>query len=123
MNAFTNEHFAAVQQKQLAAISAWGNATIEAVRRLTELNLQTARAVMAEQRERVTALATGQDWREVYAAQGNGAQPATDKAMSYARHVQEIAADAQSEYQKLWEAAFIVPAQAPASTIITTVSQ
>lgn len=123
MNAFTNEQFAAVQQKQLAALSAWGNATIEAVRRLTELNLQTARAVMAEQRERVTALTSGQDWRDVYTVPGNGTQPATEKAMSYARHVQEIAADAQSEYQKLWEAAFVVPAQASANVVVTSVSQ
>jgi len=123
MQVFANEQLVAVQQKQLAAYSAWGNATIEAVRRLTELNLQTTRTVFAEQRERISALASGKDWREVYAPDGSLGQPATEKAMSYARHLQEIAADAQSEYQKLWEASFAVSSQVPADTAVATVAQ
>jgi phasin family protein len=105
------DQFAAVQQAQLSAFGAWGNAMFQTASRLAALNLQATRTLLVEQRAHLTALTNAHDWAGMYALQGDLAQPATEKAFSYARHVQEIAADAQSEYQKLWEAALRIPAQ------------
>ncbi len=103
MSAFTSDQFAALHKTNLANLAMMSKSTIDGFQKLTELNLHTARSALTEGQESLKAVLAGKDVREVLAAQGNLAQPAADKAISYARQVCEIASQAQAELARAVE--------------------
>ncbi|CAG9185313.1 hypothetical protein LMG23992_05511 [Cupriavidus laharis] len=96
MSFFTSDQFAAVHKNNLANVAKVSNTTLAGIQKLTELNLQAAKAAMAEGQANLKAVA-GKDLRDVLSLQGNVPQAAVDNAISYARHVCEIASQAQAE--------------------------
>ncbi|CAG9167278.1 hypothetical protein LMG23992_00769 [Cupriavidus laharis] len=103
MSAFTSDQFAALHKTNLANLAMLSKSTIDGFQKLTELNLQTAKSALTEGQESLAAVLGGKDLREVLAAQGNLAQPAAEKAISYARQVCEIASQAQAELARAVE--------------------
>ncbi|MDW3683210.1 TIGR01841 family phasin [Cupriavidus sp. CV2] len=103
MSFFTSDQFAAVHKNNLANLAVLSNRALEGIQKLTELNLQAAKAALAEGQESFKAVATGKDLREALAAQGSLSQNAADKAVAYARQVCEIASQAHAELAKAVE--------------------
>ncbi|MDF3888519.1 phasin family protein [Cupriavidus basilensis] len=106
MSIFAPDQFAVAQKANLANVFALTNTAFEAFQRLAELNLQATKSTLAESQDRIQALLAGKDLREVLAVQSGVAQPAADKAISYARHLLEIASSTQAEFAKLVEAQY-----------------
>ncbi len=100
MSPFMPDQFAAVQKSSLNQLFALTNMAFDGFQKLTELNLQAVRTTLAEGQGNVEAVLAGKDLREVFAVQGNLAQPAAEKAVAYARHVYEIASNTQVELTK-----------------------
>ncbi|KAF7962907.1 phasin [Cupriavidus sp. UYMU48A] len=103
MSAFTPDQFAALHKTNLTNLAMVSKSTIDGFQKLTELNLRTARSALTEGQENLNAVLAGKDPREAVAVQGNLAQPAAEKAISYARQVCEIAAQAQAELARAVE--------------------
>ena len=77
------------------------NTTFEGIQKLTELNLQAAKAAMADGQAMLQAVSASKDPGDVL--KGNAPQPAADKAIEYARHVCEIATQAQADLARAVE--------------------
>lgn len=103
MSFFTSDQFAALHKHNLANLAKVSNTTLAGIQKLTELNLQAAKAAMAEGRANLKAVGASRDLRDVLSVQGNLPQATADKAISYARHVCEIASQAQAELAKAVE--------------------
>ena len=104
MTPFMPDQLAAAQKANLNHLFKLTNLVVEGFQKLTELNLQAARTTLAEGQDNVRAALAGKDLRDVFAVQGNLAQPAADKAIAYARNVYEIASNTQAELSKAVEA-------------------
>jgi len=103
MSAFTSDQFAALHKSNLANLAMMSKSTIDGFQKLTELNLQTARTALTEGQENLKAVLAGKDLRDVLAVQSGVAQPAAEKAITYARQVCEIATQAQAELARAVE--------------------
>ncbi|MFS8978275.1 TIGR01841 family phasin PhaP3 [Cupriavidus necator] len=106
MSPFMPDQFAAVQKSNLSHLFTLTNMAFEGFQKLTELNLQTVRATLAEGQDNVEAVLAGKDLREVFTVQGNLAQPAAEKTVAYARNVYEIASNTHVELTKAVEAQY-----------------
>lgn len=102
----TPDQFVAAQKSSVSYWFTLTNIAVEGLQRLTELNLQTARTTLADSQDNVRALFAGKDLRDVFAVQGNLAQPAAEQAIAYARNVYEIASNTQAELTKAVEARY-----------------
>ncbi|MCY1280498.1 phasin family protein [compost metagenome] len=103
MSFFTSEQFAAVHKNNLTNLAKLSNTTLEGIQKLTELNLQAARAAMAEGPAILQAVSASKDLRDVLSGQGNVPQSAADKAIAYAQHVCAIATQTQAELARAVE--------------------
>ncbi|WP_240745876.1 MULTISPECIES: TIGR01841 family phasin [Cupriavidus] len=101
MSFFTSDQFAAVHKNNLTNLAKLSNSTLEGIQKLTELNLQAAKAAMAEGQVILQAVSANQD--PGLSVQGNVPQSAADKAIEYARHVCEIASQAQADLARAVE--------------------
>jgi phasin family protein len=106
MSPFMPDQFAAAQKANLGHLFTLTNIAVEGFQKLTELNLQAVRTTLAEGQDNVRAVLAGKDLRDVFAVQGNLAQPAAEKAIAYARNVYEIASNTQGELSKAVEAQY-----------------
>lgn len=104
MSAFTPDQFAAVQKARLAHLFALTAMAFEGFQKLTELNLQAAKSTLTEGQNNLRSALDKKDLREVFAVQGNRAQPAAEKAIAYARQMYEIASNTHMELSKAAEA-------------------
>ncbi|CAG2147355.1 hypothetical protein LMG31506_03604 [Cupriavidus yeoncheonensis] len=103
MSAFTSDQFAALHKTNLANLAMMSKSTIDGFQKLTQLNLETARTALTEGQESLKAVLAGKDLRDVLAVQSSVAQPAAEKAITYARQVCEIATQAQAELARAVE--------------------
>jgi len=103
MSFFTSDQFAAVHKNNLTNLAKVSNTTLEGIQKLMALNLQAAKAAMAEGQASLQAVGASRDLRNALSVQGNVPQAAADKAISYAHHVCEIASQAQAELAKAVE--------------------
>ncbi|MBP0639801.1 TIGR01841 family phasin [Cupriavidus sp. AcVe19-6a] len=103
MSFFTSDQLAAVHKNNLANLARLSNTTIEGIQKLTELNLQAAKAGMAEGQTMMQAVSASKNLRDVLSVQGDVPESAADKAISYARQVCEIATQAQAELARAVE--------------------
>ncbi|QEZ46893.1 phasin family protein [Cupriavidus oxalaticus] len=101
MSFFTSDQFAAVHKNNLTNLAKLSNTTFEGIQKLTELNLQAAKAAMADGQAMLQAVSASKDPGDVL--KGNAPQPAADKAIEYARHVCEIATQAQADLARAVE--------------------
>jgi phasin family protein len=100
----TPEQFSAASKASLEAhLSLINNLTSKAfdsVGKLAELNLAVARTSFEESKAAVAQLAQAKDAQEWFSFNGAYAQPATEKAQSYLRHLAGIACEAHAEFTK-----------------------
>jgi phasin family protein len=75
----------------------------EGVEKLVELNLQVARAALAESADTTRAVLSVKDAQELLALQAGLLQPSAEKAAAYSRHVYDITAATNAEVAKVAE--------------------
>lgn len=100
----TPDQLLATQKANLETLNGLTNKAFEGVEKLVELNLQAAKAALAESQEHTNALLSVKDAQELLALQAGLLQPLAEKAAAYSRHVYDIAAGTASEFSKTFEA-------------------
>ena len=105
MSKFTTpEQFSAVAKANIETLIALANSNVARVERLSALNINTARAALEDGVAATKTLLAVKNPQDIAGLQASLAQPMMDKAVAYARSVYEIAAEAQQEVAKLFEA-------------------
>ena len=100
----TPEQFSAVAKANIETLIALANSNVARVERLSALNINTARAALEDGVAATKTLLAVKNPQDIAGLQASLAQPMMDKAVAYARSVYEIAAEAQQEVAKLFEA-------------------
>ncbi len=101
---FTPEQFAAAQKASMETLFGLTGKAFESVEKLVELNMQVAKASLAEAAETATAAMSVRDAQEFLTLQAGLLQPAAEKAAAYSRHLYDIMAGTQAEVSKVAEA-------------------
>jgi phasin family protein len=101
---FTADQFVAAQKASLETLFGLTHKAFEGVEKLVELNLQVAKATLAEAAETTTAAMSVKDAQELLNLQAGLLQPAAEKAAAYSRHVYDIMAGTSAEVSKAAEA-------------------
>ena len=101
---FTPEQFLAAQKASFETLFGLTTKAFEGVEKLVELNLQVAKASLAEAAETTQAAMAVKDAQELLALQASLLQPAAEKAASYSRHLYDIMAGTNAEVAKVAEA-------------------
>ena len=94
---FTPEQFAAAQKASMETLFGLTGKAFESVEKLVELNMQVAKASLAEAAETATAAMSVRDAQEFLTLQAGLLQPAAEKAAAYSRHLYDIMAGTQAE--------------------------
>ena len=105
MTTFTTEQFAAAQKSSVETLFGLTGKAFESVERLVELNLQVAKASLAEVAETTYAAMSVKDAQELLTLQASLLQPAAEKAAAYSRHLYDILAGSNAEVAKVAESA------------------
>ncbi len=103
MNMMTPDQFAAASKANLETLFGLTSKAFEGVEKLVELNLQVAKATLAETAENAQAALTVKDAQELIALQTSLLQPSAEKAAAYSRHLYDIATATTSEVTKAAE--------------------
>ena len=104
MNFMTPEQYTAANKANLETLFGLTNKAFEGVEKLVELNLQVAKATLAESAENAKAALSVKDAQELLALQASLLQPSAEKAAAYSRHLYDIASSTTSEFTKTAEA-------------------
>lgn len=99
-----NEQFAAAQKAQLATLLGLAATGLDAAEKLTALNIEAARAALAEADAQAQSLLGAKDVQSLLALQAELLQPAPEKAGAYGRKLYDIVAGVQAELSKVAEA-------------------
>ncbi len=97
------EQLIALNKANMDAAVRFAGVAFSSVEKLIDLQMETAKAALAEGATSVRALATLKDPQDLVALRDRVLQPSLDKATAYARGVYGVAASAQSEMSKLME--------------------
>ena len=100
---FTPEQLMAAQKANVETLFGLTAKAFEGVEKLVELNLQVAKASLAEAAEATQAAMAVKDAQELLALQASLLQPAAEKAASYSRHLYDIMAGTNAEVAKVAE--------------------
>jgi phasin family protein len=119
MTPFTAEQMMAAQKANVETLFGLTNKAFEGVEKLVELNMQVAKASMAEAAENTKAVLSVKDAQELMALQAAMLQPSAEKAAAYSRHVYDITAGTSAEVVKVAEAQF-ADAQKTAMAMVDT---
>jgi phasin family protein len=103
MSLLTPEQIAASHKANLESLYSLTTKAFEGVEKLVELNLQVVKSTLAESQENAQRLLSVKDAQEFLALQASLTQPIAEKALSYGRHVYEIATATQAEFTKIAE--------------------
>ncbi len=103
MNFMTADQFAAANKANLEILFGLTHKAFEGVEKLVELNLQVAKATLAESAENAKAVMSVKDAQELMALQASMLQPSAEKAAAYSRHLYDIATSTTSEFTKTAE--------------------
>ena len=104
MNFMTPDQFAAANKANLETLFGLTSKAFEGVEKLVELNLQVAKATLAESAETTKAVMGVKDAQELLALQASLLQPSAEKAAAYSRHLYDIVQSTSSEFTKAAEA-------------------
>ena len=99
----TPEQFAALGQANLESLMSLAGSAIARAERLAELNLNTVRSVLEDSMATTKKLAEAKNPQDLASLQTELTKPLIDKAVAYARSVQEIATEGQQEVSSLFE--------------------
>ncbi|MDH4390362.1 MAG: TIGR01841 family phasin [Aquabacterium sp.] len=103
MNFITAEQIAAANKANLETLFGLTHKAFEGVEKLVELNLQVAKATLAESAENAKAALSVKDAQELVALQASMLQPTAEKAAAYSRHLYDIASSTSGEFTKTAE--------------------
>lgn len=106
MNLLTPEQIAAANKAQFDTLFGLTNKAFEGMEKLLELNLQVVKSTLAESQENAQRALSVKDAQELLSLQASLAQPVAEKALSYSRHLYEIASSTQAEFARVAEAQF-----------------
>ena len=101
---FTPEQLLAAQKASVETLFGLTTKAFEGMEKLVELNLQVAKASLAEAADTTYAAMSVKDAQELLALQAGLLQPAAEKATAYSRHLYDIATATTSEITKAAEA-------------------
>jgi phasin family protein len=104
MTYMTPDQFAAASKANLETLFGLTSKAFEGVEKLVELNLQVAKATLAEGAENTKAALGVKDAQELLALQTSLLQPSAEKAAAYSRHLYDIAAATGADFTKTAEA-------------------
>jgi len=99
----TVDQIVSAQKAQMNTLFQLGGKALQSVEKITELNMQASKASLAEGVRDVQALMGAKDLQELWALQSNAMQPLSDKAVSYSRHLYDIASSLSSEMSQAFE--------------------
>jgi phasin family protein len=102
----TPEQLAQLQKSTFDTFQAVALKSFEGFEKLAELNLQAVKASVAESNEQLKTVLAVKDVKALSDLAAVNAQPSTEKATAYAKHVYEIANDTGTEIAKLIEKQF-----------------
>ena len=106
MTILTQDQIAAAAKANLETLFGLTNKAFQGVEKLVELNLQVAKATLAESAENTKAALGAKDAQELLALQAALLQPSAEKAAAYSRHLYDIAAATTAEVTKAAEGQF-----------------
>lgn len=92
--------FKANLEAQISAATSVTGTAVESLQKLVELNLNAARASLEDSTAITKQLMTAKDMQEFMSLSVSQAQPTLAKAMSYGRHLAEIATAAQDSLSR-----------------------
>lgn len=101
---FAPEQLLAAHKANVETFFGLTTKAFEGLEKLAELNLQVARATLAEVAETTQAALSVKDAQELIALQTSLMQPAAEKAAAYGRHLYDIAVGTNAEVGKVAEA-------------------
>jgi phasin family protein len=97
------DQFVALHRQSLESAQAIALASFAGFEKLTQLNVQAAKASLEENVQKGVALLETRDVKALTESMSASAQPASDKFTAYAKHVYEIASETGSEISKVVE--------------------
>jgi phasin family protein len=106
MSFLSPEQIANAQKAQLETFFGLTNKAFEGMEKLFELNMQVVKSTIAESQANAAKFLAVKDPQEMLALQAGLNQPIAEKALSYSRHLYEIAATTQGEFTKVAEAQY-----------------
>lgn len=106
MNLLTPEQIAAAQKANFDTLFGLTNKAFGGMEKLLELNLQVIKSTLAESQSISQRALSVKDAQELLALQASLAQPVAEKALSYGRHLYEIASTTQAEFAKVGESQY-----------------
>ncbi len=118
----TAEQIFAAHKANIETLFGLTNKAFEGVEKLVELNLQVAKATLAEAAENTQAALSVKDAQELLALQTSLLQPSAEKAAAYSRHLYDIATATNAEVAKVAEAQF-ADAQAKFNAVVDTAAK
>jgi phasin family protein len=114
---FNVEQLVATQQAQLNAASGLSQSAFAGFERLVALNMAAGKAAVDESFANAQALFAAKNPQDMLAAQAALVQPAFEKAVSYGRHLTDIANSTGAEFTKAVEGQFAETEQAVKSLV------
>lgn len=115
----TNDQLLAAHKANVDTFLSLSATGLDAVEKLAALNLETAKAALAEASAKAQTALTVKDVQELFALQGDVLQPAAEKSAAYARKVYDIVAGVQAELSKVAETG-VADAQAKLAALVDT---
>lgn len=106
MTLLTPEQIAAAQKANFETFFGLTTKAFEGIEKLVELNLQVVKSTLAESQENAQRALSVKDAQEFLSLQAGLAQPISEKALSYGRHVYEIVSATQAEFARVAEAQY-----------------
>lgn len=100
------DQFAAMQRQSLESAQAIALASFAGFERLTQLNVQAAKASLEEGVHKGVSLLETKDVKSLGDTLSESAQPSGEKFSAYARHVYEIASETGTEISRVVERQF-----------------
>lgn len=100
----TADQFIATQKANVETLSGLSQKAFGGFEKLVELNMAATKAVMAESFANLQTMSEAKDLQAVIALQTSLAKPLGEKAVSYSRHVYEIASSTGAEFSQAFEA-------------------
>ena len=98
------ERAIASQKSNIEAMLAFQSTAFSAFEKLIDLNVKVARATLDEASSRAQEMMALKDPQQAMAYTASIAQPSTEKAVAYGKHVYDIIAGVQAEIARLSEA-------------------
>ena len=98
-----NESFAALNKANLETAARFANIAFGGAERLIGIQLNAAKAALADGVDSAKTLATVKDLQQFADVKDTVAQPAFEKAADYVKSVYDVATETQAEFGKLFE--------------------